>query len=144
MAQKIVLPLDLNEESSWRKTLPTAVDFSRHSGAQLHVITVVPDELFRMTIVAQLIPEDYEQRIVDDAKERLSDFLKQHVPADLAIQQAVRRGNIYKEILRYARDMEADLVIMAAHRPEMSDFLLGSNAAQIVRHADCSVWIVRE
>jgi nucleotide-binding universal stress UspA family protein len=144
MVQKIVVPLDLDEESSCRKTLPTAVDYARHSGAQLHVLTVVPDEHFKMTIVAQLISEDYEQRIVDDARERLSTFLKQHGPADVPVEQSVRRGSIYKEILRYARDTEADLVIMAAHRPEMSDFLLGSNAAQIVRHADCSVWIVRE
>ena len=38
MALKIVLPLDLDEESSWRKALPTAVDFARHNGAQLHVM----------------------------------------------------------------------------------------------------------
>lgn len=144
MVQKVVLPLDLDEESSWRKALPTAVDFARHSGAQLHVLTVIPDEYIRMTIVAQLMPEDYEQRIVDDAKQRLSALLSQHAPDDKMIQQVVRRGSIYKEILRYARDTDADLVIMAAHKPEMKDYLLGANAAQIVRHADCSVWVVRE
>jgi len=143
MARNIVLPLDLYEESSWRKTLPTAIDHARNCGAQLHVLTVVPDDHFKMTIVAQLISEDHEQQIVDDAKQRLSAILEQHGPTDLAIHQAVRRGSIYKEILRYARDTEADLVIMAAHRPEMTDFLLGSNADQVVRHADCSVWIVR-
>ena len=144
MVQTIVLPLDLDEESSWRKTLPTAVEFARRSGAQLHVLNVVPDHHIRMMIVAQLIPEGYERRVVDNAKLRLSAILKQHAPADLPIHQAVRRGSIYEQILRYVRDTEADLVIMAAHRPEMSDFLLGSNAAQIVRHADCSVWIVRD
>jgi nucleotide-binding universal stress UspA family protein len=56
----------------------------------------------------------------------------------------VRCGSIYKEILRYARDTQADLVILAAHRPAMRDYLLGPNAAYIVRHADCSVWVVRE
>ncbi len=144
MAQTIVLPLDLEHESSWRKALPVAVDFARHSGAQLHVMTVVPDALDKMTIVAQLIPEDHEQQIVDEAKQRLSVLLKQHGPKGLKIQQAVRRGGVYPEILRYLRDTQADLVIMAAHRPEMKDYLLGPNAARIVRHADCSVWVVRE
>jgi len=143
MDQIIILPLDLDEESSWRKTLPIAIDYARRSGGKLHVLTVVPDEHFKMMIVAQLIPEDYEQKIVGDAKKRLSALLEQHAPTDLPITQVVRRGVIYKEILRYARDADADLVIMAAHRPEMGDFLLGSNAAQIVRHAHCSVWIVR-
>jgi nucleotide-binding universal stress UspA family protein len=144
VVRKIVLPLDLDHESSWRKALPTAVDFARRSGAQLHVMTVVPDEHVKMAVVAQLIPEGYEQRIVDDAKQRLAALLKQHAPDDLEIQQSVRRGSIYKEILRYTRDTQADLVIMAAHRPEMRDYLLGPNAARIVRHADCSVWVVRE
>ena len=144
MVRKIVLPLDLDHESSWRKALPAAVDVARHGGAQLHVMTVVPDEHVKMTVVAQLIPKGYEQRIVDDAKQRLAALLKQHAPDDLEIQQAVRRGSVYKEILRYTRDTQADLVIMAAHRPEMRDYLLGPNAARIVRHADCSVWVVRE
>ena len=143
MFRNIVLPLDLDHESSWRKALPTAADFARDSGAQLHVMTVVPDEHVKMTAVAQLIPEGYEQRIADEARQRLSALLKQHGPNDLKIQQAVRRGSVYKEILRYARDTQADLVIMAAHRPEMRDYLLGPNAARIVRHADCSVWVVR-
>ncbi len=144
MVRNIVLPLDLDDESSWRKALPTAVDFARRSGAQLHVMTVVPDEHVKMTIVAQLIPEGYEERIVDDARQRLAALLKSHAPDDLEIRQAVRRGGVYKEILRYTRDTQADLVIMAAHRPEMRDYLLGPNAARIVRHADCSVWVVRE
>ena len=143
MVQRIVLPLDLDEEGSWRKALPTAIGLARHSGAELHVMTVVPNDHFRMTVVAQLIPEGYEERIIEDAKQRLSDLLKQHAEG-VPVQQAVRRGSIYKEILRYARDTEADLVVMAAHRPEMRDYLLGPNAAQIVRHADCSVWVVRE
>ncbi len=144
MARTIVLPLDLDHESSWRKALPVAAEFARHSGAQLHVMTVVPDELDKMTIVAQLIPEGHEQEIVEEAKQRLSALLKQHGPDDLELRQAVRRGGVYPEILRYLRDTQADLVIMAAHRPEMRDYLLGPNAARIVRHADCSVWVVRE
>jgi len=144
MARTIVLPLDLDHESSWRKALPVAAEFARHSGAQLHVMTVVPDEHAKMTIVAQLIPEDYERRMVEDATQRLAALLKQHGPDDLEIRQAVRRGGVYPEILRYLRDSRADLVILAAHRPEMRDYLLGPNAARIVRHAECSVWVVRE
>ena len=144
MVLKIVLPVDLEEESSWRKALPTAIDYASHSGAELHVLTVVPDLHLGMTIVTQIIPDDYEKRIVDDAKQRLSALLKQQAPDDLPIQQAVRCGGVYKEILRYAQDVAAGLVIMAARRPEMKDYLIGPNASQIVRHADCSVWVVRE
>ena len=143
MFRKIIVPIDLEEESSWTKALPIAVDYARHTGADLHAITVVPDHLLKMTVVAQLIPEGYEEKLMDDAERRLSQLIEVKVPEDLSVRQAVRRGSVYKEILRYARDVQADLIIMAAHRPELSDYLLGPNAGQVVRHANCSVWTVR-
>ncbi|WP_179655998.1 universal stress protein, partial [Salmonella enterica] len=37
----------------------------------------------------------------------------------------------------------ADMVIIASHRPDITTYLLGSNAAAVVRHAECSVLVVR-
>ena len=144
MFVKMIAPIDLEEESSWRKVLPVAVDYARHTGAELHVMTVVPDDMLRMTVVAQLIPEGYEQKLMDDAQGRLARLTEENVPDDLIVRHAVRRGSVYKEVIRYARETQADLIIMAAHRPEIADYLLGPNAAQVVRHADCSVWTIRE
>jgi len=42
-----------------------------------------------------------------------------------------------------ARDWGADLIVVSAHRPSMATYLLGSNAAKIVRHADCTTLVVR-
>jgi nucleotide-binding universal stress UspA family protein len=144
MFQKIIVPIDLEEESSWHKVLPVAVDYCRHAGAELHVMTVVPDQLLKMTVVAQLISEDYEQRLMEDARERLANLIEANVSDGVNVRQAVRGGSVYKEIIRYVRDVGGDLIIMAAHKPEISDYLLGPNAAQVVRHADCSVWTIRE
>lgn len=144
MFYKIVVPIDLEEESSWHKVLPVAVDYCHHAEAELHVMTVVPDQLLKMTVVAQLISEDYEQRLMEDARERLANLIEANVSDGVNVRQAVRRGSVYKEIIRYVRDVGGDLIIMAAHKPEISDYLLGPNAAQVVRHADCSVWAIRE
>jgi nucleotide-binding universal stress UspA family protein len=38
---------------------------------------------------------------------------------------------------------EADLIVVGSHRPAMKDYLLGTNAARVVRHAHCSVLVVR-
>jgi nucleotide-binding universal stress UspA family protein len=38
----------------------------------------------------------------------------------------------------------ADLVVVGSHRPAMKDYLLGTNAARVVRHARCSVLVARE
>lgn len=144
MIETIVLPIDLDDERSWRTALPRAVDYARHVGAALHALTIVPDSLIGMTIVAQMIPEGFEEKLMDDARKRLRELLEREAPADLPIEQVVRQGSVHHEILRYCRDARADLVIMATHKPELADYLLGPSAAHIVRHADCSVWVVRE
>ncbi len=47
-------------------------------------------------------------------------------------------------MLRVARELSATLIVMASHRPEMKDYLLGSNAGHIVIHNPCSVYVIRE
>ena len=142
--QNIVALVDLEDESSWRKVLPAAIKQVRHTGARLHVLNVVPDGMFKMTIVAQLIPEDYERKVTDDARQRLAKLIGEYAVDDVQLEQVVRFGSVYKEALGFARDINADLIVVGAHKPELKDYLLGPNAAQIVRHATCSVWVVRE
>jgi nucleotide-binding universal stress UspA family protein len=36
------------------------------------------------------------------------------------------------------------LIIIGSHSPSMQDYLLGPNAARVVRHANCSVLVIRE
>jgi len=55
----------------------------------------------------------------------------------------VRSGHPYKAILHKAEEVEADLIIIASHKPGLQDYLIGSTAAKVVRHARCSVLVVR-
>jgi nucleotide-binding universal stress UspA family protein len=144
MMQNVVALVDLDDENSWRKTLTTAIDYGKHTTARLHVLSIVPDDMFQMTVVAQLIPKDYEHRLTDDTRQRLATLVKEHGVDDVPLEQVVRFGSVYKEALRFALDIEADLIVMGSHKPRLTDYLLGSNAEQIVRHATCSVWVVRE
>jgi nucleotide-binding universal stress UspA family protein len=34
-------------------------------------------------------------------------------------------------------------ILMASHRPEVKDYLIGPNAAHVAQHADCSVLVLR-
>ena len=55
-----------------------------------------------------------------------------------------RYGVVYEEILDLAEELDVDQIVMTAHRPSVSERLLGTNAARVVRHAKCSVQVVRE
>lgn len=142
MHKNILLPVDLNHTDSLGKAVETAVYFARSSGARLHVVSVVPG--FGLPVVASYFPEDFEQKALEGAKQALDHFVAQNLPQDLKVRPIVAHGTVYDEILRCAAKLGIDLIVMASHRPEMQDYLLGSNASTVVRHAKCSVLVVRD
>lgn len=141
MYKQILLPIDLSDSISWQKSLPTAIELCRSGGASLHVLTVVPD--FGMSIVGQYFPQGYEKEVVAKVLDRLKGFVKDNVPDDIGVQHIVGEGNVYEVILDMIDKIKADLVVIASHRPTLKDYLLGPNAAQVVRHANISVLVVR-
>jgi len=142
MYKNILIPIDLSHDSSWRQALPTALELVRLFGAQLHVVTVVSDV---STVPHLHLPKDYERNRMEYARHSLDAFVKEHIlDHHTPIQHVAGPGSIYREILQVARDSSADIIVMASHRPELKDYLLGANADRVVRHADCSVFIVRE
>jgi len=145
MYKTVLLPIDLNQESSWQKALPTAVEFCKTYSATLHVMNVVPD--FGMSVVGSHFPEGFEQKALESARAELHKFVRQNVPDGvpdgLNVRHIVGHGAVYDEILRVAKEIEADLILLAASRPELKDFLLGPNAARVVRHFGGSVLVVR-
>ncbi len=142
MYENVLLTVDLTDETSWRKALPAAVEYCRAFGATLHLLSVVPD--FGMTVVAQFFPRDYEQGAIEQAETGLRNLSAKHVPAGTEVRHIVAHGTIYQEILNAAEKIGADLIVMASHRPALKDYLLGPNAARVVRHAGCSVLVVRD
>ncbi len=141
MYRDILLTIDLNDETSWLKALPAAVEYCRAFGARLHVITVLPD--FGMTLVGDYFPPDFEQKALAETDQRLHQLIEDQVPEGLEVQCIVAHGTVYDEILAAAAKIDAGLIVMAAHRPELKDYLLGPNAARVVRHSDRSVLVVR-
>ena len=52
-------------------------------------------------------------------------------------------GHTYRSIIDYAGDNGVDCIVMGSHKPGFSDYLLGSTAARVVRHAPCAVHVYR-
>ena len=142
MYSTILVPVDLNDEHSWRKPMPTAVALCRAFGATLHVVTAAPE--FGLPSVAAYFPPDYEEKVHREMGERLRELVAAQVPAEIGATPHLVHGVPYHAILEAAESVGADLIVMGSHRPELSDYLIGPNAAKVVRHAGCSVMVVRE
>ena len=85
MYKNILLPVDLNHESSWQKSLPVALGLCGSFSAKLHVMTVVPD--FGSAYVAGFFPADFEQKALDQTQAALAKFVDGNVPDGVEIQQ---------------------------------------------------------
>ncbi len=142
MTKSILLPIDLNQESSWARALPIALKLADAENAELNLFTAIPD--YGMSLVGSFFPADHAKKALAEAEKALDEFVGANIPADKKVNTRVRHGTIYKEILKAADKFGSDLIVLASHRPETKDYLLGPNAARVVRHATQSVYVVRD
>ena len=141
MFHRIVLAVDLAESAPSPKGLSQALEMAKASGGELRLVNVQP--LLPATFM-EYVPADFDEEQEARAREALAAIAAAIDLPKERLSQAVVSGGIYHELLREATEWGADLIVVGSHRPVMSDYLLGSNAKTIVRHAQCSVLVVRE
>lgn len=141
MFTKILVPVDLAEPAFAERALRAILEYTRIGETQVRVMTVrqlVPQ------MVTEYLPTQFEAEAHSDAEKAINAFVvKAGLPKDRTTV-SVRLGGVYHEVLDEAKAFGADLIVVGSHRPSMATYLLGSNAANIVRHAPCSVLVVRE
>ena len=149
MTKKVLVPIDLEHKSSWVKSVPTAVDQARLLGGKLWIMTVVPHLVGGLDWRYAIRGEEHGsiefdiKELTKQAESRLADLAAELVPEELLGGVFAKHGTVYEQVVEAADDMAVDLIVMAAHRPSLKDYLLGPNTARVARHASCSVQIVR-
>ncbi len=103
----------------------------------INVQALVPVSLFGY------LPPSFDEELQKESEKKLQVISKSVPFASEACSTIIRYGSVYPEVLAEAKDWDADLIIVGSHKPELSTYLLGSSAAAIVRHAKCSVLVVR-
>jgi universal stress protein F len=141
MFHRIVLAVDLADPAASPKGLDQALELATHSGGKLRLVNVQP--LLPATFM-EYVPTDFDEEQEKRARIALEGVAAKIPLPKERISTVVLSGGVYHELLREATEWRADLIVVGSHRPVMSDYLLGSNAKTIVRHAQCSVLVVRE
>ena len=142
MFNNVLYPIDLQAGQACHQALPYVISQVRAWQADLCLMTVIPG--FGMPWVATYFPEGAEQSALDETRERLTKYIKENVPSDVAVTSLVCEGSAYEEILREADARKSDLIIIPSQdRSGVERFLLGSTASKVVRHAPCSVLVLR-
>lgn len=149
MSAKILVPLDLADMTTSLKVLGAAVQQAEVLKGELTAMTVVPNFVagldWRYAIRGEMKgSEDFDMsKIVGEALARLNEVVKEHTPKGMKVNTIARHGSVYEEVLEVAENLKIDQIVIGAHRPGLQDFLLGPNTARVVRHAKCSVNVIR-
>lgn len=136
MYNTIVVPIHLPEADRAK----TMIDAARQIGspeAKIILTSIVEDV---PTFVAAELPTGVMEKSRRQARDQLAGIAE---AAGLKDDVEVRVGRPATAIIAVAGERQADIIVMAAHRPGLQQFLIGSTAARVVRHAPCSVLVLR-
>jgi len=137
--RRILLVVDLTEDSLHigrrAHALATAL------GAQvdlLHVVEYIPVEPMGETLMPAVQIED---ELLDRAKQRLTALAEQiGVPA---VSCRVEAGNVKSEIVRIARELHADLIVLGSRERHGLSILVNFTEDTVLHAAPCDVLAVR-
>ena len=140
MFKTILVPVDVDDIETSRPAVDRAVALAEGSGGSIRFIYVrslVP------TTFMEFVPPHFDTEQQAEAEKRLTALVQGVRLPKERVSSVVTMGGVYHDVLQEADKIRADLIVVGSHRPSMATYLLGSNAASIVRHAKCSVLVVR-
>jgi acetoin utilization protein AcuB len=131
--KKILCAVDLDEG------VPAALDLARRVAHEsdsevvvLHVVPIVfaPEE-------APLYADLYKSK-AEDAHRKIADMVRKHLRG---VKNEIRAevGHPATVIVKLAKELPADLLVMTTHRRKFSRFFLGSIAEPVMREVQCPV-----
>lgn len=141
MFNKILVPVDPSETEFAGPAIETAAGLAKQSGGELRLVAVMP---VVGGYVTEFLPADFEAQVERQTENKLKDLVAAAGVEAAKTSTTLRIGSVYHEVVDEASEWKADLIVVSSHRPSMATYLIGSNAAKIVRHAPCSVMVVRQ
>ncbi len=140
MFKSILVPVDIAHRSSWKHALPQAIELAARANGEVTVMTVVRDIQSMFAGVHMGFQLD---QFMGEADAALGRIIAECPAGGVPLRRRVLAGSIGHEILKTAKELACDLIVMASHRPEMLDYLIGPNAAHVALHAPISVLVLR-
>lgn len=135
MYKTILVPIDMGHVERAEVMIKAA----RELGKDAKLILANAVETIPSHIQAE-IPVTY----VEDTKKNATAKL-QEIADTVGGETEIRiiDGHAASAILDLAESANVDAIVIASHKPGWQDYLIGSTASRVVRHAKCSVLVVR-
>jgi nucleotide-binding universal stress UspA family protein len=137
----IVVPTDFSHNANL--AIETAVDLATKYQATVTVVYVIPQVIFHPEWATDAEGTLDFSDITEEARQALRKTIAPY-RQDVTISEQVLCGGPSVEIVRVARQLGAELIVMGAHgTADRKPHLMGSVTEKVVREAPCSVLTVR-
>ena len=141
--KRILLPTDFSNRSA--TATKYACELATKFDAELHLLHTLESHLVSTPDFGMGL--DLPKYIIESrkaAEKSLTSVLDTQWSAGRKVVHAVIEGSPKAEIIRYAREHDIDLIVLATHgRSGLAHVIIGSVAESVVRTAPCPVLTVR-
>lgn len=135
MYKHVLIAVDIDHAETGQESLAMGRAMLAEGGkvTALYVLEALP------SYATQYLPDDHTAHRVKEFETALAGELG--APDDITVK--VVTGHSGSTLVDYAKAHDVDCIVISSHKPGMQDFFLGSTAGRVVRHAPCSVHVIR-
>ncbi len=140
--KNILVPTDFSTLS--QSALEYARDLADNMNAAIHILHVIDKSIPFLPGKQNLSEAEFADALEADARKHLSAFKKEvESESDVNVICMIKHGIDFEEIVKYAKEIPADLIVIATHgRTGIMHSLLGSVAEKVIQHAKCPVLVI--
>ncbi len=138
MYSRILVPVDLDNADKLTKALDLAGQTAKQNAAEVIYVDVVD-------AVPTTTARTEGERSADRLKLFTLEQAKRHginTTGEIVLRSDLHL-NVGSDIVKTAKDLDCDLIVVASHIPSFKDHIISSNAGYIASHAPMSVYVVR-
>ena len=139
----IILPTDFSTVSlravKWGHRMSSVLD------AELHAVFVLEEPHIYGTLEMGPLPVPTSEELKGSAETRLAKFVDKHLgDLDVPVVNKILVGQPADEIVQYAADVKASMIVMSLHGyTGVRHLVLGSTTEAVLRRAECPVLSIR-
>ena len=139
----ILFPTDFSRGA--RAAMDHAVSLARDYDAKLILLYVIQDiSIAEWYIPSSLSMSDLVEDMEKSAWKEMEKWIAEVSTGVSKVEKMVMRGVPFVEIIRTAKEKNADLIVIGTHgRTGIDHMLFGSTAEKVVRKSPCAVLTVR-
>lgn len=139
MYDDIIVPTDGGEQMD--AVIDAAVDIATQRGARIHALSVIDRGVF--LTLEEGLTDAVDEELTANAERAVEAVTDAASAAELENEGVVRRGRPGEEIIAYADEIGADLIVMGSRGADGHERrMLGSVSQDVITETDCQTLVI--